>query len=139
MKRFRVCLTLKGLIIITLGVGCSAVLSKVTITSEPAGANVSVDGKYVGKTPLEASRAFWTNANTPVIAEKQGCKPSVRNYDTVWFPIPNRIHFTLDCSTVSGGQSSAQQVQQMQQMQGPTVIITTPNQPVEVKEVPPKQ
>lgn len=139
MKRFRVCLILKGLIIVALVGGCSAVLSKVAITSEPEGANVSIDGKYIGQTPLEASRAFWTNANTPIIAEKQGCKPSVRNYDTVWFPIPDRIHFTLDCSSVSGGQGSGQQVQQMQQMQGPTVIITTPNQPVEVKEVPTKQ
>ena len=128
-----------GLVTLIVAASCSAMVSKTYITSEPPGANISIDGKYVGKTPLKTKRDFWTrSASTPVIAEKHGCYRDIKNMDTTHLVIPDRIHFTLSCPPVSEEISKGQQVQQMQQMSGPTVIITTPNQPVEVKEVPAK-
>lgn len=83
------------------------------VTSSPPGALVSVDGNYLGATPL---RVRMRAANSMVTCEMQNYE-SQQRFVQFTGASPN-VHFVM----AKSHEGNAQQQQQMQ-MQGPTVVV----------------
>ncbi|MDA2917115.1 PEGA domain-containing protein [Nitrospinae bacterium AH_259_B05_G02_I21] len=124
--------------------GCGG---SVMVDSRPQGARLSLNDRYVGTTPANVSLS-WGKCVCPY-----GC--TLRAELSGYLPKSTKIGCGMYYSVVGGGilsfdlisleeieagkaKGAGQQQIMQQQMQGPTIIITTPNQPVEVKEVPAK-
>lgn len=74
--------------------GCSTVTEEVTITSTPAAANVTIDGKYRGVTPLTVEMA--TKKPHTVKVEKQGFNTEVQSVTPIDGPnADNFVRFGL--------------------------------------------
>ena len=89
-----------GLLGLAFLVGCAATI---TITSNPPGASVSVNGKYVGTTPVDAkvSDVFGPGSIYTFTATKNGYQPQTKQtreegLEDARGAIPTHIHFDLE-------------------------------------------
>ncbi|MDV2496676.1 MAG: PEGA domain-containing protein [bacterium] len=90
------------------------------ITSQPHGVTITLNGQEVGTTPVRVK--LPTLERNEIVATMEGYQPAVRHLPGIY--APRRILFLMRPAASSAGRGEGQQVQQMQQMSGPTVIIS---------------
>lgn len=109
----------------------SACLTPMTVTSDPSGAAISVNGDYIGTTPVSARINTGGRVEyATVIAEMTDCEPQQRQVQLGGSRV--NVHFVMGKDRRTNDQQQSQQ----QQMQGPTVVVTggAGNSGVQVKE-----
>jgi len=126
-------------LVVTLASGCAPLGAKpgqITVTSDPAGADVYVMGGKVGMTPLNLDHDAVFPVTFPsekqvlygaVELRKAGCKSSVQRVSTV--ALAKGLHVKLECGEAASGEMSSARHPQPNQRplsaveQGPRPVV----------------